>query len=83
MFTYSEETSFFTFFDPGFTPTFSPSFASPQLQAQAVAMCAGDQFCLFDVAATGSTDIGLTTLQGNFEFETIVNISQPGELAML
>lgn len=79
LFTYEGETTFSNFFDPNFLPVFSPSFSSPELEAQAAAMCAGDQFCLFDVAATGSMDIGLSTLQGNLEFETIVNISLSGQ----
>ena len=79
LFTYSEGTSFSTFYNPTFVPAFSPTFATPELAAQASSMCGQDQFCLFDVAATGSMEIGLSTLQGNVEFETIVNISIPGE----
>lgn len=63
-------------------PTFSPTFANPELEAQALVMCEGDSFCLFDVAATGSTEIGLSTLQGDIEFEMIVSISTPGEEEM-
>ena len=79
LFTYEGETSFLTYFNPRFLPTFIPRFPSDELEAQAVAMCMGDQFCLFDIAATSSADIGLSTLQGNLEFENIVNISLPGE----
>lgn len=79
LFTYSEGTSFDTFYNPLFIPVFTTTFASPELAALASSMCGGDPFCLFDVAATGSTEIGLSTLQGNIEFETIVNITLPGE----
>ena len=46
-------------------------------------ICGDDPFCRFDVAATSRTDIGLNTLQGNIEFETIVNISQPGTFMII
>lgn len=59
-------------------PTFSPTFANPDLEAEALDLCGEDSFCLFDVAATGSTEIGLTTLQGSIEFDMIVSISAPG-----
>lgn len=79
LFTYTQDTSFATFYDPNFIPTFSPSFSLPTIESEAHAMCGDDTFCLFDVAATGSTEIGLSTLQGNIEFDTIVNMSLPGE----
>lgn len=78
LFTYGQGTSFDTFFQPLFIPTFAPTFTDLELEARAMAMCGEDRFCLFDAAATGSTEIGLSTLQGGIEFDTIVNISVPG-----
>ena len=40
--------------------------------------CGEDVFCLFDVAATGRMDIGLSTLNGSQNFEELVNLSYPG-----
>lgn len=79
LFTYSRGTNFSTFFGPTFVPAFSLTFATPELALQARTNCGGDPFCLFDVAATNSIDIGLSTLQGNLMYETIVNISVPGK----
>ena len=78
LFTYDGVT-FEEFFDPGFTPAFEPVFADPALEAIANEMCGGDVFCLFDIAATGDTDIGLGTLMGGQEFDMIANSSQPCE----
>ena len=78
LFTYEDGESFDTFYNEDFVPEFEPVFSSPALEEQANSICGSDPFCRFDIAATGRTDIGLTTLQGNIEFETIVNISQPG-----
>ena len=82
IFTYQEGTSFDTFNFPDFIPTFSPTFADPNLEAQALDICDGDSFCLFDIAATGNIAIGSSTLQGGVEFDTIVNISAPGEVTV-
>ena len=40
--------------------------------------CGGDIFCLFDVAATGRMDIGLSTLNGSQNFDELVKLSYPG-----
>lgn len=68
---------------PGFVPAFEPIFPSPALQQQANSICGNDQFCLFDIATTGRTDIGLSTLLGGIELEMITNISQPGKLKLI
>lgn len=78
LFTYGSEESWSTFYQPDFDPAFAPTFSSPALEQQANAICGNDPFCRFDIAATSRTDIGLTTLQGNIEFETISNNSQQG-----
>ena len=80
LFTYTTAgESFETFFDPEYLPSFGTVFNDPELQAQAEALCGSDQFCLYDVAATRRTDIGLSTLIGNQEFEVIVELALPSE----
>ena len=78
LFTYASGQNWSTFYQPDFIPAFDPIFFSTSLEQQAEAICGDDQFCRFDIAATGRTDIGLTTLIGGLEFEMIANISQPG-----
>ena len=55
---------------------------SHQYQPLAEVMCEEDVFCLYDIAATGDTTIGLITLGGGQELEMITNSSQPGVGAM-
>ena len=75
LFTYAAGEDFTTFFDPTFNPEFQPTFSDPGLEAQASAICGADVFCLFDIAATGRTDIGLSTLVGSQTFDDIVALS--------
>lgn len=79
LFTYVEGQNLFTFYDPHYIPMFEIQFSNLSLEADALAICGDDQFCLYDIAATQNTSIGLTTLQGSQEFETIMNLSAPGE----
>ena len=58
---------------------FEPTFASIEVEQQAREMCKNDSFCLFDIAATGRVDIGLSTLAGSIGFERIVELSAPGQ----
>ena len=44
-----------------------------------MAICGNDSFCLFDIAATGNMDIGLSTLDGSLNYETIVEMADPGK----
>ena len=68
-----------TFYDPYFVPFFKPVFTDPLLEMQANDLCDGDEFCLFDIAATRSTAIGLSTLEGSQNYEEIVQFSIPGK----
>ena len=45
---------------------------------QAIDLCSGDEFCLYDIAATSDVDIGMSTLEGSQNYEEIVNFSIPG-----
>jgi len=77
LFTYQPGESWATY-DPYFVPTYQTLFNDLDLVAQANELCSNDPFCLFNIAATGRDDIGLTTLQGSQEFQQLVEISLPG-----
>ena len=79
LFTYANGENFTTFFDPTFNPEFQPTFSDPGLEAQASAICGSDVFCLFDIAATGRTDIGSSTLVGSQTFDNIVALATAGK----
>ena len=70
------------FNDIDFLPAFEIEFSDPFLEDTAIQICGNDQFCLFDIAATNSTSIGLTTLMGSEEFDTIVALSSPSKLRL-
>ena len=70
--------SWSTYYDPDFTPLFGVSFSDPELENEAMELCKGDEFCLYDIATTGSMDIGLSTLNGSVSYEEIVETSRPG-----
>ena len=53
-------------------------FGDPILEAEAILACNNDTFCLYDIAATGRMDIGLSTLDGSMGFEEILRLSYPG-----
>ena len=78
LFTYKPGESWATFYDPFFTPTYEPVFSDPVLETEANTICGDDQFCLFDIAATGRIEVGLSTLEGSQNYEMIVNLSRPG-----
>ena len=49
------------------------------MQMQALEACGGDSFCLFDIAATGRMEVGLSTLAASQELEEIIEVSRPGK----
>ena len=79
LFTYTAGEMFETFYDPDFSPTFEIQFTDTDLEGRAMEICGEDQFCLYDIAATQNTNIGLTTLMGSEEFDSIVILSAPSE----
>lgn len=78
LFTYQPGETWENFYDPFFEPTYQPMFANPELEAMAYELCGNDTFCLFDVAATGDMDIGLSTLEGGREIQEITELQIPG-----
>ena len=79
LFTFGKSGNFDMFYDPTFTPIFTPNFTNPELQSQAEVICGNDVACLFDVAATGSVDIGLSTLSGSRELQEFRDFAIPSE----
>lgn len=58
---------------------FSPVFSDPALQDEAEEICEGDAMCLFDIAVTGRTEIGMDTHQQQEEIDEIIQmITIPG-----
>ena len=65
-----------------FLPAFEIEFSDPFLEDTAIQIRGNDQFCLFDSAATNSTSLGLTTLIGSEECNTLVALYSPSKLAI-
>ena len=75
MFTYNERIgqSWDSFYEPNYRPLFSFNTNDPSLES----VCCNDTFCMFDVASTGRTDIGLSTLNAGREYEEILELLLP------
>ena len=58
---------------------FQATFANETLEQQAREVCGDDTFCLFDVAATKTLDIGKATMEGGNDFEEIVEMAVPSK----
>ena len=52
-------------------------FSDPAIETEAMELCQGDEFCLYDFATTGSMDIGLSTLNGSVGYEEMVETARP------
>ena len=72
MFTYNERIgqSWDSLYEPNYRPLFSND---PSLES----VCGNDTFCMFDVASTGCTDIGLSTLNAGRDYEEILELLLP------
>ena len=79
LFTYQPGENWRTYYDPFYTPIFAPVFSDPDLLQQATNICGDNFFCLFDIAATGRTDIGLSTLVGSDEYDEILSLRIPSK----
>lgn len=77
LFTYTPGESWATYYDRNFLPSYDPVFLNSTLRSRAMHACDNDQFCLYDIAATGRMEIGLSTLDGSRNFNKIVNLSYP------
>ena len=79
LFTYQSEQSWATYYNPFFQPSFKPTFEGREQELAAVELCGEDVFCLFDIAATGNSKIGLSTLQTSQQLEKFVQLTTPSE----
>lgn len=59
---------------------FQPNFTDPALEQQAELICQGNVACLFDIAATGRVDIGMSTIEQVQTIDEIMLLSQPSEI---
>ena len=73
-----ESDSWGDYYDPRYTPAFAATFTNPDLKALAEEQCKGDQFCLYDIAATRDPKVGITTFEGGENLDVIINGSKPG-----
>ena len=78
LFYYQPEDSWATFYDPYFRPLYQPTFNNPELESQAKDICGDDKFCLFDIATTGITEIGVATRESSKFIEEINSFQIPG-----
>ncbi len=78
LFTYNPGESFSTFYSPSFIPIFEPTFTNSTLEKLAREVCGDDEYCLFDIAATKTIEIGMATMDGGKEFDEIVKMAVPG-----
>ena len=83
LFTYQPGENWATFYDPFFKPIYQLTFADLGLEDKAIKLCGEDTFCLFDVAATGDMDIGLSTLEGGREIQKIFDLQIPGFVQLI
>ena len=79
LFSYHTDENWMDFSAPEFAAVFEPIFATSELESQAYSICNGDQFCLFDIAATGRIDVGMSTQIGGQALEEIIEISAPSK----
>ncbi len=79
IFSYSSGDSFSDYFFPSFEPMFEVTFSDASLEQSANDICGDDFSCRFDIATTGSTTIGLSTLMEGQELAQIVSLSQPSK----
>ena len=81
LFSYGNTNSFQSFYEPTFTPSFTATFTDPVLEQEARTICKGDAMCLFDIAATGLTEIGKDTLEQQVLIQqTSILFSSPSKL---
>ena len=78
LFTYGPAGGWDTFYQPLYEPLFEVQFSDPALRQDAENICGSDQLCLFDVAATGSINIGAATLDTVKEQVKVNELLKPG-----
>ena len=79
MFYYKDNKGWSDFYDFGFVPEFFPTFDDPELERQAKELCGNVSACLFDVAATGRLDIGMSALSAEKDKKIVQELAVPSE----
>lgn len=74
LFSYGVGEEWSEFYSPQFTPTYHIDTSS----SLADEVCGDDQFCRFDITATGRRDVAVSTLEESFNVQLVVNLSLPG-----
>jgi hypothetical protein len=77
LFVYQPEHNWDSFYDPYFVPSFEPNFSDPTLESKANEICGDDSSCLFDIAATGNIDVGISTLESSKIIDEIYTFLLP------
>lgn len=60
-------------------PIFVAKIDDRQYEQEVINLCQEDTACIFDIVATGSTDVGLSTLQQTIVISNVTKISQPSK----
>jgi deleted-in-malignant-brain-tumors protein 1 len=71
LFTYGPNGDWESFHDVTYVPVFESTFSDPELEEQANEICGDDQLCIFDIAATGDVEIGISTMDSVQEQERL------------
>lgn len=82
LFSYAFSKTLETYYDPSYIPTYEAVFTDPSLEQEAIRICGNDEFCKFDIAATGRVEIGEATFNGGQAIEQLVNLSKPSKSLM-
>jgi deleted-in-malignant-brain-tumors protein 1 len=77
LFSYPPDETWEIYYSPSFQPVFQPQFEDVETEMEANTLCGDDIFCLFDIAATGNTELGLSTLRTSQEIAELEKLSLP------
>ena len=80
LFTYQFGKDWSTYYHPSFIPLYDINFTNDSLENVAKEICKDDEFCKYDIAATGRSEIGEATYKGGQDFEQLINLSQPSKI---
>ena len=79
LFAYNQNDDFFTYHDPTFVPIFVAAIDDREYQQKVTNFCQEDTACIFDIIATGSIEVGLSTLQQTVIITNVSKLSQPSK----
>ena len=79
LFTYPPHEPYDHRIDAGFTPDDNPKFRPRELEQQAILLCDGDKFCLYDIAITGLLEVGNLTKMTSQRRVELIDISRPSK----